>query len=55
VGTGTLGAMEQCDDRDLLNELAFFATAYYKSLIEKFPANEKYAKGWLARAGKLPE
>jgi lysozyme family protein len=53
-GPATLGAVNAANPDELLKALAEGSRDFYTGLAERNPVNQKFLKGWLNRAGRLP-
>jgi lysozyme family protein len=50
MGAKTLGAINECDPQTLVKALRSFSAEFYRHVAAVRPEEEKYLKGWLARA-----
>lgn len=54
VGKRTVGATYDMDENELIDSMIEEQKSMYLDKIRKRPANQKYRKGWLRRAAKIP-
>ena len=51
-GPKTVATANKCAEADLVEEFKTARITYYRAIVAKNPANQKYLAGWLARASK---